>query len=74
VNDELVRFREAAEALLPLEEGARRVAFGELIGTVLPRLEARARETSDASQLIDCLSEIWQIGYDIGVVSIPPPR
>jgi hypothetical protein len=74
VSEEFERFREAAMALRSLDEEARRAAFGDLVGEVLPALEARARETADARGLIDTLAEIWQVGYDIGVLSVPPSR
>jgi hypothetical protein len=73
LTESLEGFRRSARALADLDLEARRIAFQRLLAEVLPWIEDHARTTGDVLFLVTTMSEVWQIGYDLGVVMLPPP-
>lgn len=69
----LEAFRQSARALANLDPDARSSAFQQLLAEVLPRIEDHVRSTGDVAFLINTMSEVWQVGHDLGVVALPPP-
>ncbi|HUG61199.1 MAG TPA: hypothetical protein VMP03_05105 [Methylomirabilota bacterium] len=72
MRHDIDQLRGAAGKLIALPIAERELAFHRQLDDILPRLEARARETGDVWALVHALAEIWQIGFDIGVMELPP--
>jgi hypothetical protein len=73
VTESLEAFRRSARAIAKLAPDTRRQEFHRLLGEVLPQIEDRARRTGDVVFLVTAMSEVWQVGHDLGVVALPPP-